>query len=254
MFKLTNPEDLEKAGRTIGTFFAAQAAEMQKSFTFHKALAMHHDGLHKRHTSLHKGHTDRAAEHKAHADGLDAGDPHKAHFLKAVLHHSSAAEHHLAAAEHHGEMAKAHHEHADGMKAQMDSMKALSADWGAAVKADTPGAPLDVAALAKGEGSLDARVAKLSEALVAKAFEALNTNPTIGEKIQEIVLAQIEKTVGGKLVPDNVHKVVPDIPGLPGSGPNVLTAVPRTGAAPIAKANVPLQFEKMFKVDGGDDE
>jgi hypothetical protein len=250
MYKLSEANDLEKAGRSIGTFFAAQAAEIQKSFTFHKALAMHHDGLKARHDHLHKGHTDRAAEHKAHADGLDDGDAHKAHFHKAVLHHTSAAEHHKEAAVHHDAIAKAHHDHADSLKTQIDSLKTLSGDWGATVKADGAAGTVDVAALAKGAGTLDERVSKLGEALLLKAFDALNTDPKIGEKIQEIVLSQVEKAVGGKLVPDNVRRFAPDIPGLPNQ--NVLTAIPRTGAAPLAKPNVPMQFEKMFAIDEGE--
>jgi len=244
MYKLTEAADLEKAGRSLGAFFAAQTAEIQKTYDFHKAVALHHDGLKAHHDAMHKAHADHGAAHKAHADGLDAGDAHKAFHLGAASSHAGMADCHKAAAGHHDAIGAAHHAHADALKAQLDSLKALSGDFGG-IKADgaTAATPIDITALAKGEGSLDARVAKLSEALVAKAFEALNTNPAIGEKIQEIVLSQVEKAVGSKLVPTDVHRVAPDRPGLAG------TLIPRFGAAPITKVNVPIQFEKMFSVD-----
>jgi len=245
MLKLTEAADLEKAGRSLGSFFAGQAAEIQKSYDFHKALGLHHDGLKAHHDHMHKAHTDRGAEHQAHAAGLDNADVHKAHFQKAAVHHTTVAEHHKAAAGHHEAMAAAHHAHADAMKAQLDAMKALSGDFGQTVKADgsAAGGTIDVAALAKGVGTLDERVNKLSEALLMKAFEALNTNPVIGEKIQEIVLGQVEKAVGGKLVPTEVRRVAMEFPG------GGITAIPRTGAAPVPKPNVPLQFEKMFQIE-----
>src|SRR6266550_4450448 len=45
MFKLSEAEGLEKAGRSIGNFFSKQAQELEKSHAFHAAASAHHDAM-----------------------------------------------------------------------------------------------------------------------------------------------------------------------------------------------------------------
>lgn len=233
MLKLTEAADLEKAGRSLGSYFAKQAEELQKSHAFHAAVSAHHGAM----ASAHKVY---AASNKAAGDGLSNDHELKHHFSAAHTHHTEMSAHHEA-------VAKAFHAHAEATKAELDTIKTLAADWGSAAKADgtpapTNGIPLDVAALAKGGSDLDTRIKAVSDAMMIKALEALDQDPMIAQRIQGIVLSQVEKAVGGKLVPSSISAVTPDNPRF--------RAVPRGGQQPVPEQpNVPLEFQKLVAID-----
>lgn len=232
MFKLTDAADLEKAGKEIGAFFAKQAVDFEKSHSFHKAMASHHEALHKAHTA-------HAASCADCAKAMDNSHELKGHLTKSAGDHEQMAACNKA-------MADEHAGHADHFKTQIDTMKALASQFGVGAAAKAAGAAgTTVAELTKGEG-LDARLNNVTELLMTKAVESLNTNPAVGEAIEKIVLAQIEARIGGKLMPTQVSGVAPQnnepIP--------LLRAVGRSGAPTIEDKTATLEFSKVF----GDDE
>lgn len=229
MLKLTEAGDLEKASRSIGNFFAKRVQELEKSHGLHAALAAHHDAMKSEHTT-------QAAHYKATHDGMANDHELKHHFSKGHTHHTAMAAHHEA-------VSKAHAAHAESVKAEVDAMKTMAAEWGGTATTKTDGGtPIDVRALAGGTGNLDDRIKAVSDAMMVKALEALDKDPSIAERIQNIVLGQVEKAVGGKLVPTEVSAVTSDNPRH--------RAVLRPGQQPIVeKAVVPMEFEKLVDVE-----
>lgn len=229
MFKLSEAADLEKAGRSLGSYFAKQAEELQKTHAFHAAAAAHHD-------AMKAAHTEHAAHHKATHDGLPDDHELKAHFAKGHTHHTSMAAHHEA-------LAKAHAAHAETLKTEIDTMKALSADWGGiAAKTAAAGDPPD---LSKTTG-IGEKFQVVTDTLVTKALEQISTSPAVAEVLERYALEHIQKLlgdkIGDKLVPTNVSALAPNRPGL--------TMVPRGGQPAVPeKPNVPLEFEKLVRVD-----
>ena len=51
MFKLMDADDLEKAGRSIGNFFAMQAQQLEDDYAVHDALAAHHQAIAQAHAT-----------------------------------------------------------------------------------------------------------------------------------------------------------------------------------------------------------
>ncbi|MCU1317254.1 MAG: hypothetical protein JWN63_2576 [Candidatus Acidoferrum typicum] len=65
MFKLTEAADIEKAGRSIGNFFAKRLVELEDDHAFHDALAAHHQGIAQAHAT-------HAAKLKTQIDAMKA--------------------------------------------------------------------------------------------------------------------------------------------------------------------------------------
>jgi hypothetical protein len=232
MFKLTDAADLEKAGKSIGNYFAKQAAELEKSHSLHKALAAHHEAC----KATHEGTAAACkAAHEAAGDGSEVKD----HFHKSHLHHTAMAGHHDG-------FAKTHHAHAESLKAEIDALKAVAAEWGATIKADGTGAA--VVSFSK-NGSIEEKFTSVTDALVTKALEQISASPKVAELLEGAALEHVSKLINGKLgdklMPTPVSAVAP---------PNTAKAVPRNGQpAAGEKANVPLEFEKLVALPGDDE-
>lgn len=241
MFKLNaagqlEKADLEKGTRSIGSFFAKQADDLEKSFAAHTAMASHHE-------AIRKAHSEFAAHNKAMQDGLDKGHELHGHFGKAASHHDGLA------AEHAG-LHKAHTDCADKCKADMNTIKSFVADWGGALPATSKAAGT-VVTMPNTEGlSIEEKLKVVSDAMVSKAIASIDDNPAVAEALQRIVLEQVEKAIGNKLVPTSVSAVAPT------AAPFGSRAVPREGQktmdTPAGRPNVPIQFEKLVSVE--DDE
>jgi hypothetical protein len=233
MLKLTEAADLEKAGHSLGSFFAKQAADLEKNFAFHKAVAVHHH-------AMAAAHTTHAAETKATHAGLPDDHELKSHLGKVAAHHEAMAIHHTA-------VAKAHEDHAETMKGDVDAMKVLASDWGGPTVKAANGTPLSVPT---GDGAPATGIAAMfnqtSEALLKKTLESFDTDPQVADFVRSFALKQISTALGDKIVPDNVRGVITNFP--------VVTAVPRAGQREIPKNDVPLEFEKMLSLDDGSEQ
>lgn len=235
MLKLTEAADLEKGGKAIGDYFAKQAAEFEKSHSFHKSMSSHHE-------SLHKAHSAHAADCADCSKAMENDHELKGHMTKAAGAHEQMAACNKA-------MADEHAGHADHFKTQIDAMKALANQFGGGTTAaanKTTAAGTSVEDLAKGEG-LDARLSAVTELMMTKAVESLNTNPTVGEAIERIVLDQIEKRIGGKLQPTQISSIAP--PAGDGKPQPLIRSVGRPGQPTIEEKTSNLEFSKVF----GDD-
>jgi hypothetical protein len=227
MWELTKAEDLAKAGRSMGSFFAKRAEELEKSHGFHKAVAAHHEGLAKEHHAT-------AATHQAAHDALDND-----HELKNCI--GKAAGHHTAMAGHHESIAKAHHAHADAMKADLDAMKALASDWGGPTVKAATGTPASEPGTG-GSLNVATMLQTTSELLMKKTLDSFENDPEVAERIRKFALGQITSALGDKLVPDNVRGVITNFPNV--------TLVPRAGAPRAGEktADVPLELEKVLSM------
>jgi hypothetical protein len=232
--KLTEAQDLEKAGHSIGNFFAKQVEDLEKTHNFHKAMAGHHGAAGAQHTAL-------AAHNKGMAEGL--GKDHELH-----AHFHKISEHHTALAAHQNDMSGQHAAEAEKCKAQVDAMKVISAEWGgtpAAKAAAAPGSPVDLSKA----NTITEKFQTVTDALVTKALEQVSTSSAVGEVLEKFALEQINKLIGekigDKLVPSAISAVAPTRPGI--------RQVPRAGEQPVStKPAVPLEFAKL--VDTEDDE
>lgn len=236
MFKLTDAADLEKAGRSIGGFFTTEAADLEKNYAFHKAMANHHTNMAAHHDGLAKAH------HDIHAS-LGNDHEHKAFHAKAAGHHADLHKEHTAAA-------TTHSGHAETMKVKVDTMKALASEWGgvAVLAAKAAG---DAPAAGSGSGggmkSVNDMLTETSQALMAKTLASFETDPVVQETIRNLCLKQVGAVLGGTMVPDRVSGVITHFPGI--------TPIPRVGAPERpARPNVSLEFEKLVAVPGDDDE
>lgn len=245
MFKLDNPADLEKAARSIGSFFFKQAEDLEKTFAFHKAMASHHEAMKAAHNVMHSA-------TKAHADGLAADSEHKGHFHKAAAHHQEMAGHH-------GNAADTCSGEAEKCKTQIDAMKTMASDWGV-TKSESPISRLARAAGASGTvpvvvppttptGNimLD-MVNESAAALMAKTLSMMDTDPDCQDAMRQHVMKLLSEAVGNTVVP-TVSAVAPPRPGV--------TVIPRNGQPPVTpaapvvidKSKTPAQFKKMFATD-----
>jgi len=230
MYKLTEPTELEKAGRSLASFFAKRVDDLEKNHAFHKAMSGHH-------AAAAESHTNQATASKAVHDSL--GDDHemKAHLGKVHGHHTAMAVHHTA-------MSQSHASHAETMKAELAAMKALSAEWGGTAKAAgaAVGTEAHAAAASEPGTGVAAMITETTTLLTKKALESLDNDPVVQEKIREMVLKGVSAALGDKIVPDNVHGVISVWPAA--------TIVPRAGAPTSPqKPNVPLEFEHLVKVE-----
>lgn len=241
MFDLTKQDDLVKSGRSIATFLAKRLDELTKTHALHAALAAHHGAAATEHTT-------HAAANKAHHDGLDDGDVHKAMYAKAHTHH-------VAMAAHHDAIAKAHSGHAEALKGEVDAMKTMAADWGGTTKADSGAASSLFARSAGGNGgSLTAAsgnpfedmVKETTAQLAKKTLETFDSDPEVKQFMRETIMKMVGEAIGNTLQPTSVSAVAPARPGI--------TAVPRNGQpAPQVKPNVPLEFQKLVSVDDSEE-
>ena len=187
-----------------------------------KKAAVHHKSVSETHTALAEAHKAHGEFCKAKHEAMDDGDVHKTYFGKCAALHAAKAAHHLTKSALH----KAHAEHLDGLAdsfgAEPEAVKV------AAVKAaDNDG---------KGVEEL---IQKTTDSLVTKALEALNNDPKVAERIQEIVLNRVNAALGDKMVPDHVRGVISDRPGI--------RLVPRPGDAPISTEGVDAKLQKFVE-------
>jgi hypothetical protein len=244
MLDLTKAEDLAKGGKSIGNFFLKQAAELEKNFAFHKAMAVHHAAASAQHTT-------HAATLKAHHAGLPDDDVHKA----AV---AASSAHETAMAGHHDGMAKACEGHAETMKSEIDGMKKMAADWGVT---KPEGAVTSLLSRAAGTGTVTVppttptgnpmvdMVNETAGQLMAKTLSMMDTDPEVQQAMREQVLKMISEAIGKTVVPTGVSVVAPPNP----------RAVTRPGQPPLPAAtpaapNVPLEFVKLFSTEDNEQE
>lgn len=266
----------------LKAYLAKRAEELEKSHSFHKAMAAHH-------AEVATAHTTHCAACKAAADALDDGHEMKAHLHKTAAHHEAMAGHHDA-------MSKAHHAQAEHHKAETDAMKAVvtdlnktasgaapavvvSTEKGTSMKAEDikkcavamglseedfkkqfptvveapaaaaviPGSSAAAAVIASANAlPLEQRLNGVTDLLVQKATEAVNSDPKVAEMIQQIVLMRVGEALGKKIVPDSISSVIPsDVPTFG------IRAIPRPGgpAPSIDKAAVPPQFRHLITTD-----
>jgi hypothetical protein len=251
MYDLTKSEDLQKSGKSIGNFLFKQAAELEKNYSFHKAMAVHH-------AAAAQEHTNHAAALKAHHAGLPDDDVHKGITAAHATHQTAMAGHHDA-------IAKAHDAHAETMKAEIDAMKAMAADFGV-TKAEAPASSMARLLAAARTGAVTAppttptgnvmldMVQETSAQLMAKTLSLMDTDPEVQQVMREQVLKMVSEAIGKTVVPTAVSAVAPPAPQPERIG---IMAVPRTGARPLpdpaAAAAVPLEFAKLFSSEDGDD-
>src|SRR6201986_900844 len=131
VLKLTDAADLEKAGNALGAYFAKMALDFEKSHSFHKAAASHHE-------SLHKAHAAHAADCTECAKAMDNDHEMKGHMTKTAGSHEQMAACQKA-------LADEHNGHADHFKTQIDTIKVLASQLGGS-------APTHKAAAAAGSG------------------------------------------------------------------------------------------------------
>jgi hypothetical protein len=245
MYKLDQKEDLEKAGQSLGSFFAKQADELQKTHALHAALAAHHQGKADAHSAY-------AVHFKAQHDALPDDHDMKAHMAKG---HS----HHVAMAAHEDGIAKAHGAHAETVKTQIDAIKALSVEWGGVKKADE--GPL-ARLLSSRTGTVTAPVTaptgnvmvdminETSTQLMAKTLSMMDNDPDVQKAMREHVMKLVAEAVGSTVRPPEVSAVAPTAPAFG------IKAVTRPGQRPLpaadAPASVPLEFSKLFSSEDGD--
>jgi hypothetical protein len=236
MFKLTEAADLEKAARSLGAYFSKQVEEVEKSHSFHKAMASHHEGLHKAHSA-------HAAHNKSVHDGMADSHELKHHFGKA-------AEHETTVANHHEECAKACNAQAEAMKAELDTLKTMAASWGGAPAAKA-GKTLDLSGLEKKESTgnpIADMVQETTQALTKKTLESMDTDPEVQEYLRATIMKMVGDAIGDQIAGPAVSKVAPTNPAL--------RTVPRPGSAAAAekKPEVPLEFAKFVSTTSEEDE
>ena len=221
MKKLATIEDLAKAVGGLASHFTKAAAHHRAVSDAHSALA-----------EVHKGHHAFVkAKHEACADD----DVNKAYFGKVAEVHAAKAAHHMTKAALH----KAHAEHLDGMASELTEEKAA----GAPAAAPAAGAPKAAGAPetpAAGSG-VGAMIEKTTSALVEKALAALDTDPKVQERIQQIVLERVDAALGKAVVPDGVRGALPTPPG---GGTHL---IPRAGSAPVDSSAVDPTLQKMVQ-------
>lgn len=239
--KVLSLEDLTKAAGGLGGHFG-------KASAFHKSAAAHHEALHKHHAEM-------ASFSKGKHDAMDDGHEMKAYMGKAAAHHEAKAAHHLELHKLH----KTHGEECDTMKATYDADKV--AGTGAPATTTIPAAPTagappataptttdPAAAAAAASDGLKGMIDKTTAALVAKSLESLNSDPTVAQAIQKMVLEQVQAALGNKLVPTDARAFMPtDTPGGSAAAANQPHLVPRPGQPVIDTTNVPPEFKALVE-------
>ena len=183
MIKLDSSDELAKAAAILNKAMGSLHGHF-------KAAGAHHESLHAHHTTM-------AAAMKAKHDAM--ADDHEDKAFVGKLH------------EHHTQKAAIHKAHSDHCMSMSKEYEAAKAEEPTTIKAVTT--PVSAAGNDTGEG-VAALINKTTDSLVAKALEALNSDPKVAEKIQEIVLQRVNAALGDKIVPDNVRGVVPTNPNL----------------------------------------
>jgi len=179
-------------------------------------------------TALAKAHGDHSAFLKAKADAMDDGDAHKAFFTKAADHHAMVAACYKAQAEHNTAMA----DNTDGDK---EATKAAPAAPG------TPAAAA-AAALLTSDASLGTEVGAFMKESFQGAMSELKNDPSFKEIFKNAVMAEAQKLLSGKVVPDGVHGAIPPNP--------LLKLVPRPGGPSgdnEKEPEVPLEHAHMVE-------
>lgn len=138
-----------------------------------------------------------------------------------------AAEVHTRLAQHHGAAAIFHNGKSKGHELRAQLFQSLQ-------KADGQDAHKKLAEIHERDAALHAEYASHHERMAQLHKKAAE----LCAKAIDVV--DLSKR-GNELQPSPVSRVTPDIPNL--------RAVPRIGAAPIPKPNVPQEFEKVFSVE-----
>lgn len=233
---MKNSEDLAKVGAGLAGHFTKAAA--------------HHDGLHKAHDALHKAHAEHAAFVKGTHDAMDDGHEMKGYMAKAHEHHTAKAAHHKALSDMH----KAHAEHLASLaKDFSDSgaheMPAGKTEQPVLTKTEPAAPPVTPAEpVAAAPTGIDAMVKETTAGLVKKSLEMLNSDTAIQDEIRKMVLEGVRSALGNKLVPTEVHSVLPDIPqrSRPGNTDG-LQLVPRAGGPEIDTKDVPHELRQLVE-------
>jgi hypothetical protein len=237
MFKLTDPNDLEKAGRSMASFLAKQAEQLEKDIAYFTSEAEQSEAMSKAFAALAKDNKD------AH-DAKDNDDDSKAA-------HGKAAESFKALSASLEARAKSERARAEVAKADLDSLKGVVAEWGGTTAAITHKAAAGANAVAAAAGAPVSNIEQMLDetkmALVQKAREMMNNDPDTLNFIKAAIVQEVQRALGNDIRPDSVKSVIPAAPAAYGSG---LTAVTRPGQPPMqTKPNVSLQFEHLIKVD-----
>lgn len=196
MKKLDTIEKLAKAIGGLSEHFKKAAEHHEKLHKAHLAKAEHHKSLHE----VHKAHQ---AFVKAKHESMDDGDVHKTYFGKCADMHAAKAEHHESLHKVHSEIAEAHKAHADHL-----NELASATDGEEKNAAAGNGASKDKAAGAPGS-TVESMMSSTVDALVQKALAELDSNETVKNKIQEVVLTRVNEALGSKIVPDHVRGAMP---------------------------------------------
>ena len=255
-----------------------ETKNLEKSASFHNAMAAHHSAMADHHSNLHKVHGEYAALHKATADSLDDTHELKAHEVKKVALHLAHGEHHANLAKVHSAAAATHTAQADNLKTEGDTMNKTVTPPAPALVVTPPPAPVSKEPTMKAEDikkcaaalgvseedfkkqlapapppapetgvpvTLDAKLSQVMEKLVEKAMYALDNDPKIAESVQQTVLRRVDEALGKKIVPDNISSTIPtDVPF-------GIRSVSRPGQPDLGidKAAVPAQFQHLVELN-----
>lgn len=254
MFKLNDAESLEKAGKSMGGFFAKQADELAKSQSFHENLSGHHATASVTHDELKKTHEEHAELHQKAHDSLDDGHELKAHqALKAALHKKNAAQHE-ALSKMHKALSEAHSAQAEHYKAEINAMKSIAAEWGVtkSVVIPAPGtpAPGSVTLTSTGNPIAD-MVQETTRDLTKMTLESMRSDPEVQTFMRGEIIKMVSEAIGSQLSDKLVPSRATSIPLPPGIRSIVRPGQPEIGKGSGGDGNseVPLEFEEMLKVD-----
>lgn len=248
--KLNDSEGLEKAGKSLGGYFAKQADELAKSQSFHENLAQHHGGASVTHDELKKAHEEHAALHEKASAALDEGHELKAHHaLKAALHKAHGG-HHAELTKLHKAMADAHAAQAEHYKAEVNAMKTLVSEWGGTAPAVTKtasGTPATGADPTPSTGNPIAdMVQETTKNLTKMTLESMGNDPEVKQFMRSEIMKMVSEAIGAqlgdKLVPTSARATLP----------LGIRPVERPGQRAVVKSNepeVPIEFEDLVKLD-----
>lgn len=186
------------------------ADHYKKAASFHKAKAGAHE-------AMATAHTNQSAMVKAHADGLDDGDAHKA-FMKAH------ADFHAAKAAHHATLHalhKAHGDHLNTLSDGLDDGEKAAAAAGQKCEHDlemTKACEKCNRKAAEPSGSVD--LSTLFSGALKADFEEFRKGPEFKGMIQQYIKREAAKALGLEMEPTQVRGTIPS---------NPLTLVKRPG-------------------------
>jgi len=210
------------------------------------AAAAHHE-------AMFKAHTEMASKAKSKHDSLDDGDVHKAFYATIVETETGLAKSEKAMFEHNTAMAAECEKSENPAPAPAPAPAPVATATSDFIKIGTTadghdifrkatdeekkaaGAPAPTTEAPKAT-SLDEMMESTKKALVEKALSSLTTDDTVAAAIKEMVLDQVAKALGDKMIPTNVRSIIPDAPGGSATPKNKL--VPRAGEQPIDTSNL----------------